>query len=44
VYHRRELFGGDLLVGLGYEQRDPVAPGPGSSDVRGFVEWTGQFW
>lgn len=43
VYHRRSLLGGELLLGLGYEQRDPVAPGPGSEDVRGFIEWTRAF-
>jgi hypothetical protein len=43
VYHRRDLLGGDLKVGIGYEQRDPVAPGPGAGDVRGFVEWARLF-
>ncbi len=29
VYHRRILFGGDLMVGAGYEQRDAVVPAGG---------------
>ena len=43
VYHRRSFFGGDLKVGIGYEQRDSVVPGGDSDDVRGFLEWVRQF-
>lgn len=43
LYHRRELGGGSLSVGIGYEERDfdPVAPDSG--DVRGYLQWTGRF-
>jgi len=43
VYHRRELLRGDLKLGFGFERRDAVAPGTGSDDVRGFVEWARTF-
>lgn len=43
VYHRRMLLGGDLSLGLGYEQRDLVALGQESDDLRGFAEWTRRF-
>jgi len=43
VYHRRELFGGDLKVGAGYEWRNSTASGQDSNDVRGFVEGVREF-
>ena len=43
VYHRRQLLGGDLKVGLGYEERESAAPGLSQDDVRGFVQWEGRF-
>ena len=43
VYHRRGLLGGDLKVGVGFEQRDSVEPGTDGDDLRGFVEWSAAF-
>jgi hypothetical protein len=43
VYHRRELLGGDLKVGLGYERWDSSQIGQDSNDLRGFVEWARAF-
>jgi hypothetical protein len=43
LYRRQGLYGGDLQLGIGYEQRDPVSSTGGTRDVRGFVQWTGQF-
>jgi len=43
VYHRRILFGGDLKVGVGYDERDSVALGQDSDDLRGYVEWARAF-
>lgn len=43
VFHRRLFFGGDLKVGLGYEQWDSTVPGQDSDDLRGFVEWARAF-
>lgn len=43
VYHRRRLFGGDLKVGIGYEERASSVPGQDSDDLRGFVEWARAF-
>jgi len=43
VYHRRELFGGDLRLGLGYEQRESAVAGIDDDTVRGFAGWTWQF-
>ncbi len=42
VSHRRNLFGGDLRVGVGYEEQE--LPGVTAADgkVRGFVQWTGR--
>ena len=43
LYHRRPLWGGDLSVALGYEQREPEGPPGDSEDIRGFVSWTWEF-
>jgi hypothetical protein len=42
VFHRRLFFGGDLKVGVGYEQWDAATPGQDSEAVRGFVQWARQ--
>jgi hypothetical protein len=42
-YHRRSLWGGELAVAVGYENRDRESSGQDSSDVRGFLQWTRQF-
>jgi hypothetical protein len=39
--HRRELFGGDLWISLGYERRDGGADE--GDDVRGFVRYVREF-
>jgi hypothetical protein len=43
VYHRRMLLGGDLRVGIGYEEWDSSTMIVHSSDLRGFVEWARRF-
>ncbi len=43
VTHRRQLFGGDLKVGIGFENSDSEAAGGDSNDVRGLIEWTTKF-
>lgn len=43
VYHRREFLGGDLSIGLGYEQRDAATPGLDQNDFRAFVRWARRF-
>ncbi len=42
LHHRRELFGGDLRVGIGYEERDVVQPGV-QDGFRGYLRWSGRF-
>jgi hypothetical protein len=39
VTHRRELWIGDLNVGLGYDHRKDTVSGNKDDDVRAFVEW-----
>jgi hypothetical protein len=43
VYHRRLLFGGELKLGIGYEERDSSTLNLDSGDLRGMVEWSRQF-
>ena len=43
VYHRRMLLGGDLKLGVGYEERDSSTMNVSSGDLRGMVEWSKQF-
>jgi len=43
VYHRRMLLGGDLKLGIGYEDWNSSTPNLDSSDLRGFLEWSKQF-
>jgi hypothetical protein len=40
LYHRRRLLGGDLTVGVGFENRELDASGENTDDVRGLIEWT----
>jgi hypothetical protein len=42
LHHRRALFGGDLRVGIGYEERDVVQPGV-QDGFRGYLRWSGRF-
>jgi hypothetical protein len=42
LHYRRELFGGDLRAGIGYEERDVVQPGV-SDGFRGYLRWSGRF-
>jgi hypothetical protein len=41
--HRRELLGGDLRVGLGYEDLDFEAVGGDDGTARGFLQWQRRF-
>ena len=43
LYHRREFAGGDLRIGIGYEERDSTLPAEDSEDVRGFLQWSARF-
>lgn len=43
VYHRRMLFGGDLKVGIGFEELDSSVATESEEDVRGFIQWTTRF-
>jgi len=43
VYHHRLLFGGDLKLGVGYEDRESGALNVNAGDVRGMVVWSRQF-
>jgi hypothetical protein len=42
LHHRRALLGGDLRVGIGYEERDAQVPGV-REGFRGYVRWSGRF-
>lgn len=42
LHHRRGLLGGDLRVGIGYEERDVQLPGV-REGFRGYVRWSGRF-
>ncbi len=42
-HHRRMLFGGDLRVGIGYEERDAGDQGVHQEDFRGYLQWSGRF-
>lgn len=43
VHHQRGLFGGDLDLGLGYEQRESALAGIDDDTIRGYAGWTWQF-
>lgn len=43
LYHRREFAGGDLKVGIGYEDRDTSAAPSNENDFRGYLQWTMRF-
>ncbi len=43
LYHRRAFLGGDVRIGLGYEELEVQVSGFRSSDVRGFLQWSGRF-
>lgn len=43
VYHRRQLLGGALKIGIGYEDRQSELSSESTDDVRGQVEWTTNF-
>ena len=43
LHHRRALFGGDLRVGIGYEERDANGAGVHEEDIRGYLQWSGRF-
>ncbi len=43
LYHRRSLWGGELDLAVGYEDRDPESGEDESGEVRGFLQWTWEF-
>lgn len=43
LHHRRSLLGGDLKVGIGYEERDAGGPAGREEDFRGYLQWSGRF-
>jgi hypothetical protein len=43
LHHRRTLFGGDLRVSIGYEERDADAEGVHQEDFRGYLQWSARF-
>lgn len=43
LHYRRMLFGGDLRVGIGYEERDADGPDGPEEDIRGYLQWSGRF-
>jgi len=43
LYHRREFAGGDLRIGIGYEDREIDATGQDTQDVRGYLQWSAYF-
>ncbi len=43
LHHRRTLLGGDLRVGIGYEERDAEEEGVNQEDFRGYLQWSGRF-
>ena len=43
LYHRREFAGGDLRLGIGYEEREIGVTGVDSSDIRAFAQWSAGF-
>lgn len=43
LYHRRALLGGQLSVGIGYEERGATTVSLSENHVRGFVEWRMDF-
>ena len=42
LYHRRMLFGGEIKLGIGYEERESDVLILDSSDLRGLAEWSKQ--
>lgn len=43
LYHRRMLLGGDLKVGIGYEELDSSAATINENNFRGYLQWTMRF-
>ena len=43
LHYRRMVFGGDLRVGIGYEERDAEETGGNQEDFRGYLQWSGRF-
>lgn len=43
LYHRREFAGGDLWIGIGYEERDSTPATEDTEDIRGFLQWSANF-
>jgi hypothetical protein len=43
LHHRRALLGGDLRVGIGYEERETGDNDAKQGDFRGYLQWSGRF-
>jgi len=43
LYHRRKLLGGELRLGIGYEEREIDVTGMDASDILGFAQWSASF-
>jgi hypothetical protein len=43
LHHRRDLLGGDLRIGIGYEERDAEGQVGSQDDIRGYLQWSGRF-
>jgi hypothetical protein len=43
LHHRRALLGGDLRVGIGYEERDAEEQGVHDENFRGYLQWSARF-
>jgi len=43
LYHRRAFLGGELALGIGYEDRNADMTGTDSSELRGFAQWSAAF-
>jgi hypothetical protein len=43
LYHRRSFAGGDLRLGIGYEERDSALDAEDGEDVRGYLQWSASF-
>jgi hypothetical protein len=43
LHHRRALLGGDLRIGIGYEERAATGNDTNQDDFRGYLQWSGRF-
>ena len=43
VYYRRILLGGDLRLGVGFEDRHQIGSADDGGELRGFLQWANRF-